>query len=302
MYRKQLVLRATEMDSMEGFRTLRSLVHTATFPLRRVVQWRSRVVANQAVVSELSQFVSSQGKDFAWRLLTSVDPGRVVSLQSFATHLKKLDQPVKRVGVVSGSPNDPELRFFSSLSDIEFMEFSRDPDLFDLCKDWRKPRWEQYHGRFDFVLCSQVLEHLIDPGRAIINLALLLRPGGQLHLNVPAINNRHDSPFFFAGFSEEAIASWTASAGLLEVKVASWKSDKGSRMYSTCDWAPLAVSGPSAFFFLALRVSEAKLKVAVSLGLKRLRHHLKYPCQSLFQAAPSRNAVVVWAFAQASKP
>jgi SAM-dependent methyltransferase len=55
---------------------------------------------------------------------------------------------------------------------------------------------------FDAVLCSEVLEHIPDPPRAITEFARLLRPGGTLILTAPFSSNVHFAPFHFSsGFS-----------------------------------------------------------------------------------------------------
>jgi len=40
-------------------------------------------------------------------------------------------------------------------------------------------------GRFDFILCNDVLEHVTDPDRAAANLAALLEAGGSVFLQIP---------------------------------------------------------------------------------------------------------------------
>ncbi|HTI80195.1 MAG TPA: methyltransferase domain-containing protein [Acetobacteraceae bacterium] len=57
-------------------------------------------------------------------------------------------------------------------------------------------------GSFDAVLCTEVLEHLPDPVRAIEELARLLRPGGALILTAPFWSLTHQAPYHFAtGFN-----------------------------------------------------------------------------------------------------
>lgn len=72
--------------------------------------------------------------------------------------------------------------------------------MFDLTKPWEGPAWSAYRGAYDLVLCEQVLEHFIDSAQAALNLALLLRKGGVLHISVPATNNRHGEPLSLLGF------------------------------------------------------------------------------------------------------
>lgn len=44
-------------------------------------------------------------------------------------------------------------------------------------------------GSLDLILCLDVLEHLVDPWRAVDRLSALLRPGGRLLVSVPNIRN-----------------------------------------------------------------------------------------------------------------
>jgi SAM-dependent methyltransferase len=55
---------------------------------------------------------------------------------------------------------------------------------------------------FDAVLCSEVLEHVPDPRAALLELARVLRPGGQLILTAPFASLTHFAPFHYAtGFN-----------------------------------------------------------------------------------------------------
>lgn len=56
---------------------------------------------------------------------------------------------------------------------------------------------------FDAVLCSEVLEHVPEPMRALDEFARLLRPGGMLILTAPFSSLVHQAPFHFcSGFSK----------------------------------------------------------------------------------------------------
>ncbi len=56
--------------------------------------------------------------------------------------------------------------------------------------------------QFDNVLCTEVLEHVVDPVRAIEKLARLVRPGGQLIMTAPFTSMTHFAPYHYCtGFS-----------------------------------------------------------------------------------------------------
>ncbi len=62
---------------------------------------------------------------------------------------------------------------------------------------------EERDGCFDVILCTEVLEHVPYPNRAITEFHRLLRPGGLLILTVPANSLRHMDPYYFySGFSD----------------------------------------------------------------------------------------------------
>jgi SAM-dependent methyltransferase len=56
---------------------------------------------------------------------------------------------------------------------------------------------------FDVVLCTEVLEHVTDPVRAVEKLTRLLKPSGRLLLTAPFASLTHFAPYHYAsGFSE----------------------------------------------------------------------------------------------------
>jgi SAM-dependent methyltransferase len=52
-------------------------------------------------------------------------------------------------------------------------------------------------GPFDFILCTEVLEHVADWPAAFANLARLLGPGGKLLITCPHFYHLHEEPYDF---------------------------------------------------------------------------------------------------------
>ena len=65
-------------------------------------------------------------------------------------------------------------------------------DLYDIPED----------RQFDVVFCSEVLEHVVDPVRAVEKLAALTKPGGKVIITAPHTSITHFAPYHFCtGFS-----------------------------------------------------------------------------------------------------
>lgn len=264
----------------------------------RVVAWLLRLKKQRSFRRSVVSFVRDQQKSVQIKFLTQMDPGRVVSLLDFQDFARDNFSSVKTVAVVSGSEKEPELLFLPSSIELTQLNFSDNPELFDLQKDWSKPEWAAHHRKYDLVLCEQVLEHLLDPQLAVENLAKIVSTTGIVHLSVPAINNRHGEPtYFYSGFAFEILEYWLRKSGLSVKNASSWNSNKGARMYSTSDWAPLAESGPLVFFFLAVFLLWKEPANLGKVFVRRIRNCLRYPYQPLFPARDTKNAVVSWVFA-----
>jgi SAM-dependent methyltransferase len=66
-------------------------------------------------------------------------------------------------------------------------------DLYDIPED----------RQFDTVFCSEVLEHVVDPVRAIEKMARLVKPGGRMILTAPFNSLTHFAPYHYCtGFSQ----------------------------------------------------------------------------------------------------
>lgn len=55
---------------------------------------------------------------------------------------------------------------------------------------------------FDSIICTQVLEHVRNPFKAIDELHRVLRPGGRLIITVPFLNNYHMAPHDYWRYTE----------------------------------------------------------------------------------------------------
>ena len=246
---------------------------------------------------EVSKWLSSRPPKLKSQLLTRTDPARIVILMAFDAWKGNTPDPL-RVAVVSGSEAEPELTLLTGPFELTVLSFEEDPGLFDLTADWSGVQWKKYHQQFDLVLCEQVLEHVSDPHAAVYNLSLLVAPQGHLHVSVPAMNNTHGEPYYFyAGFHTRALEAMAERTALTVAQSGSWASDKASRMYATCDWAPLAESGPLRFFWEGLLVLRSQPKRLARTLLGRWRNFLLYPFQDLFPRKASHNNVVSWIIA-----
>lgn len=57
--------------------------------------------------------------------------------------------------------------------------------------------------QFDTVFCSEVLEHVVDPVRAVEKMARLTKPGGRMILTAPFNSVTHFAPYHYCtGFSQ----------------------------------------------------------------------------------------------------
>ena len=53
-------------------------------------------------------------------------------------------------------------------------------------------------SKYDYLICTEVLEHVPDPVSAVNSLSRALRPNGKLLLTVPFASRMHQAPFWFS--------------------------------------------------------------------------------------------------------
>lgn len=69
-------------------------------------------------------------------------------------------------------------------------------------------------GSLDAILCTEVIEHVVDPTSALKEFARLLKPGGRLFLTAPLLSSLHMEPFhFYGGFTHYWYRHWLPQCG-----------------------------------------------------------------------------------------
>jgi SAM-dependent methyltransferase len=73
--------------------------------------------------------------------------------------------------------------------------------------------------RFDIVLCSQVIEHVPDPGGLVRETFRVLKPGGWLVLTGPFWWPHHEEPYDFQRFTKHGFAHLLRRAGYADFEI-----------------------------------------------------------------------------------
>ncbi len=76
-------------------------------------------------------------------------------------------------------------------------------------------------SRYDFVLCTQVLEHVPDPRAVMVELSRVLKPGGRIWLSTPLSFQEHEVPFDFYRYTQFGLRHLFEDAGL-EIERIDW--------------------------------------------------------------------------------
>lgn len=141
------------------------------------------------------------------------------------------------LALVGGSPNDPELKAllkFAKLKRVTYFGIESGEWL-----DLNEPPSGLY-PKFDFVLCSQVLEHIWNHKNFFSNISQLVETGGHVWIAAPASNRPHGSPSYFsAGFTAEYLSLNLASSGF---KIVSEGNIGTRRLYKSLHTMPTWLS------------------------------------------------------------
>ncbi len=72
---------------------------------------------------------------------------------------------------------------------------------------------------FDTVFCSQVLEHVPEPWKALAEMRRVLKPGGHLILTVPHLSWLHNEPYDFYRYTVHGLRFLLNQAGFEELVI-----------------------------------------------------------------------------------
>lgn len=132
---------------------------------------------------------------------------RIVMNRAIAMELEELSPETLDAVEISGRNHAD--RPWKSYMTYDFPEF-------DLCKP------PSQLPQFDIVLCEQVLEHVVDPWRAMRTLHDLARAGGHVVVTTPFLYRLHGSPEDFWRFTPDGLKVLVRSAGLEVLRVDTW--------------------------------------------------------------------------------
>lgn len=74
-------------------------------------------------------------------------------------------------------------------------------------------------AEFDAALCTQVLEHLDHPARALAEIFRVMRPAGTLYLTAPLIWEEHEMPHDYFRYTSSGLKHLLTEAGFVGVDV-----------------------------------------------------------------------------------
>ena len=75
---------------------------------------------------------------------------------------------------------------------------------------------------FDVILCTEVLEHVPEPIRAVKEFARIVKPGGKVLLTAPLGSGLHQEPYhFYGGYTPHWYRRFLQEAGFEDVRIVS---------------------------------------------------------------------------------
>ena len=143
--------------------------------------------------------------------------GRWQVMQMFESFMiENMPQKYIAIAVVGGSEDEPELQCLQQLGiNYDVTLFGISGNGYNLDLNFEHQVTSEFKGKFDLVICCQVLEHVWNMQAAIDNLELLTSVGGLIYINVPASNMKHESPeYFSAGYQPKLFINLLSLRGI----------------------------------------------------------------------------------------
>ncbi len=163
----------------------------------------------------------------AWRKHTPLNP-YWLDWSKLRESVVELSQSAEGVLLDVGVSEGPYRRLFEPLVDryvgLEYPPsiLDKQPDLWKIL-DRAKKSVDVFgdgnalpfaEGSFDTVLCTEVLEHVPEPGQLVRQMARVLKPGGRLLCTVPFSQPLHELPNDYYRFTPSALEIISEAAGL----------------------------------------------------------------------------------------
>jgi SAM-dependent methyltransferase len=185
-------------------------------------------------VAEVSQFIADNDRQFDGKLTNYFNYSRVVSLAHFDVLMRAMGLSAQRhVGVVSGSLNEPELKFLQA-DQVSILNFE-DDNAYDLDKSWLLTPGKD----FSLTVCNQTLEHVFNPHVAFKNLVHHTAVGGYIYVSIPTVNCIHGEPYFYSsGFHPRFLERLAVECDVEPINIGSWGSYKYMINCVSGKWLP----------------------------------------------------------------
>lgn len=134
-------------------------------------------------------------------------------------------------------------------------------------------------GPFDFLLCTEVIEHLADWHTAFANFRELLAPGGRALITAPYFYQLHEEPYDFWRPTLHAIDYHSGRAGLqpLYRQAAGDAWDVLGTMLATCKFLPVSTRLRDRVVAKAIRVGSRLMFRAMLRGKLQSRVRAEAP-------------------------
>jgi SAM-dependent methyltransferase len=134
-------------------------------------------------------------------------------------------------------------------------------------------------GPFDFLLCTEVIEHVADLRAAFANFGRLLGPGGRALITAPFVYQLHEEPYDFCRPTLHAIDYYARGAGLRSLyrKAAGDPWDVLGTVLATCKFLPSSRRLTDRTLAKAIRLASRFVHRVMLRGKLQLRVRIEAP-------------------------